>query len=43
MIRRLLRHLTSDHAWPELALAVLATTATALIILAVTAWSTRDD
>ncbi|MFJ9771146.1 hypothetical protein ACIRVF_07875 [Kitasatospora sp. NPDC101157] len=40
---RILRLITGDHAWAGLGLAVLATTATAFIVLAVTAWSTRDD
>ncbi|MGA5820903.1 hypothetical protein ACPC54_23920 [Kitasatospora sp. NPDC094028] len=43
MIRRFLRHLTGDHAWYGLVTAALATAALALIVLSITAWSTRDD
>ncbi|MFE2407023.1 hypothetical protein ACFXDE_01630 [Kitasatospora sp. NPDC059408] len=43
MIRRFLRQLVDDQAWYGLAFILLTAAALALITLALTAWSTRDD
>ena len=43
MINDLLQRLTRDPSWNSLAVIVLLTVATALVVISYTAWSTRND